>query len=135
MTAVVAASALVDYFLTGGPWRLERDVAREHGADLHVPSLCDLEIVSALSRLIRHGHITPARAGDAVDEYLDLPLTRHSHATHLTRVLELRSNLTAYDASYVALAEALGATLVTADGRLAAGTRAASRIAVLDIRM
>lgn len=135
MRAVIDASALVNSVLAGAPRRLDFELAGDVVTELHVPALCDLELTSAIRRLLRQQRITLRDASSALDDYLDLPLTRHPHDRLLRRILALRDNLTAYDAAYVALAEALDATLVTADGGLAAAARAASTIEVLDIRM
>ena len=69
------------------------------------------------------GRLSSARAEAALFDYMDLSITRHDHLALLPRILELKDNFTAHDASYVALAEELGATLVTTDGRLARATR------------
>jgi predicted nucleic acid-binding protein len=63
------------------------------------------------------------RAADAIEDYLDLPLFRHGHQALLGRVLELRSNFSAYDATYVALAEQLNGELLTVDDGLARAVR------------
>jgi len=63
------------------------------------------------------------RARDALEDYLDLPLARHGHQALLGRVLQLRSNFSAYDAAYVALAEQLKGVLLTADDGLAKAVR------------
>ena len=98
--------------------RLARDPA------LHAPHLVDLEVLSVLRRQAA-GLLDARRAGFALDDLVDLPLVRYPHAGFARRVWELRGNLTPYDAAYVALAEALGCPLVTADARLARapGTR------------
>jgi predicted nucleic acid-binding protein len=67
-----------------------------------------------LARLLR-----AQRAEEALQDYLDLPLIRHGHEAILPRVLQLRENFSAYDATYAALAEALDASLLTADAGLA----------------
>lgn len=87
--------------------------------DLHTPALCDVEVAAALRRVSFTGALTDERRGQAVADYTDLPLTRHGHLPLLLRILELRQNMSAYDATYVALAEHLGAGLLTADRRLA----------------
>jgi predicted nucleic acid-binding protein len=91
-----------------------------------VPHLLDAEAVSALRRLLREGIINDDEGEAAIDDLLALDLQRHSHEGLLERAWALRRNLTTYDAMYVALAEALDATLMTCDGRLAraAGTKA-----------
>lgn len=86
--------------------------------DLHVPALCDVELAAGLRRALLTRALSPERAGQAAVDYLDLPLSHHGHQALLGRILELRDNFSAYDATYVALAEALGAALLTTDGRL-----------------
>ena len=87
-------------------------------ADVHVPALCDVEVASALRRLWRSKALSEQRRNEALSDYVDLSLSRHGHLALLARVLELSANFSAYDGVYVALAEALGADLVTADERL-----------------
>lgn len=93
--------------------------------DLHVPALCDVEVAAGLRRAVLQRALSAQRAMLALEDYRDLPLTRHGHLALLPRVLQLRANLSAYDAIYVALGEQLGAALLTADARLrrAAGAR------------
>lgn len=99
------------------------DVVRARDVDLHVPALCDVELAAAVRRAMLRGFMTPGRAAEAVDDYLDLPLTRHGHGALLAGVLELRQNFSAYDATYVVLAERLGGALLTGDRRLARAVR------------
>jgi predicted nucleic acid-binding protein len=87
---------------------------------LHVPHLLDLEIAQVLRRFATMGEINRERGRAALSDLADLPLNRYPHDFLLPRVWELRNNFTAYDAVYVALAEALDATLLTRDRRLAA---------------
>ena len=83
------------------------------------PHLVDLEVLHALRGLV-HGRTSEPRRRRCGDESLRrLPLARHAHQPLIERCWELRHNLTIYDASYVALAEALGVPLLTADARLA----------------
>mgnify|MGYP000651520740 CR=1 FL=1 len=93
---------------------------------LHAPHLLDIEVAQVLRRYAISGVATPERCRAALDDLADLPLTRYPHDVLLPRVWELRGNLTAYDAVYVALAEALDAPLLTRDRRLsnAPGNRA-----------
>lgn len=98
-------------------------LARDSDTDLHIPFLCDVEVASAMRRLLREERTDLARAVEALEDLLHLPLIRHQHAHFLHRALALRDNFTAYDAMYVALAEALGATLLTADARLVRSVR------------
>lgn len=91
------------------------EAAFTNETDLHVPALCDVEVCSGLRRALLLRRMNLDRAREAISDYLDLPLTRHGHAILLPRILELRENLSAYDATYAALAELLGAPLLTGD--------------------
>jgi predicted nucleic acid-binding protein len=86
---------------------------------LHAPHLLDVEVAQAIRRYAAHGDIDGERGAAALADLADLPLRRYPHDFLLPRVWELRNNLTAYDAVYVALAEALDASLLTRDRRLA----------------
>jgi len=86
---------------------------------LHVPHLLDLEVAQVLRRFVSMEGLSEARAREALRDLGDLPLQRYPHNLFLARIWDLRHNITAYDAAYVALAEALGAVLLTRDGRLA----------------
>lgn len=88
--------------------------------DLAAPELVDLEVLSALRREVRRGALSEARCDAARRALRDLPLRRERHGRLLEGVWALRHNLSAYDAAYVALAEALACPLLTADRRLAA---------------
>jgi predicted nucleic acid-binding protein len=88
------------------------------GETLHAPHLLDLEVAQVLRRYALAGELDSARGLEALDDLADLPLTRYPHDLLLPRIWELRRNLTAYDAAYVALAEALAAPLVTRDAAL-----------------
>lgn len=83
------------------------------------PALIDLEFLSAARGLVSRKLVTRAAAEAAIEAFLSAPIDRHSHGPLAWRSWELRSNLTPYDASYVALAELLGAPLLTVDRRLA----------------
>ena len=116
---IVADCAAVVDALTGFPGTddLRATLAEE---DLHAPTLLDYEVVSALRGLARRGHLGTSRAYDALTDFDALSIQRWPSAAPLRRrALSLRDDLTAYDAPYVALAEALGCPLVTRDSRLA----------------
>ena len=115
---VTDAGVLVAVFVDDGTWG-EMARARVRNEDLAAPELIDLEVTSALRGLLRVGKVNEFRARLALADLRRLPLRRASHQGLVTRCWELRDNLTAYDASIVALAELLGATLVTTDVRLA----------------
>lgn len=91
-----------------------------HDPDLHAPHLVDVEFLHALRGLVRAGALGEDRAFDARSDLAELAIVRYPHAPLSDRIWDLRHNLTAYDATFVALAEALGAPLVTCDARLAA---------------
>ncbi len=115
--ASVLAVALADDGADGDQAR-----ARLRGERLAVPELADLEVASVLRRQMRAGALDGRRAGLALDDLAALPAQRAPHRPLLARCWELRDNLTIYDAAYVALAEAMHATLITADRRLARAT-------------
>ena len=86
---------------------------------LHAPHLLDVEVAQVLRRYALAGEVGAERCRAALDDLADLPLNRYPHDFLLARAWELRDNLSAYDAVYVALAEALDAPLLTRDQRLA----------------
>jgi predicted nucleic acid-binding protein len=116
---VLDASALVELLLGTQAGRSIGVRIADPEVALHVPHLADVEVTQALRRYVREGEIDSASAVSALEELRSLDLERHAHEPLLDRVWGLRENLTAYDAVYVVLAEVLGATLVTCDGRLA----------------
>lgn len=103
---------------------------RDSEIELLVPSFCDVEIVSVLRRLVRQRRLPAGVAEGMLRDYLTLRLVRFEHRPLVPRMFELRDIFTAYDAAYVALAEASDAPLVTADRRLA---RAAARLRTVEI--
>jgi predicted nucleic acid-binding protein len=101
------------------------------GDTLHAPHLLDVEVAQVVRRFVANGEISAARGQAALTDLADFPLRRYPHVVLLPRIWALRHNFTAYDAAYVALAEALGAVLVTRDARLAAGAGHFTRIEVV----
>lgn len=85
---------------------------------LHAPHLLDVEVTNTLRRLVLHRELSVQRAQRVLNDLLELPITRYPHYRLLPRVWELRHNLTAYDALYVSLAEALGMPLLTLDAAI-----------------
>ncbi len=117
---VVDASALLEALLrTPAAEAVEKRLfgARE---TLHAPHLLDIEVTQVIRRYAAIGDLDIARGRAALDDLGEFPLRRYPHGFLLPRVWELRNNLTAYDAVYVALAELLDAPLLTRDRRLAA---------------
>jgi predicted nucleic acid-binding protein len=119
---VVHASALTD-FLLGRPAALAAFAAELEGREhepLHAPELVEPETLNALRRLAVAGSISDQRASEAVADLTSLRVVRYPHAPLRERVWALRHELTAYDAAYLALAEALpDPVLMTGDGGLA----------------
>jgi predicted nucleic acid-binding protein len=91
---------------------------RLRGEDLHVPEVFDLEVLSALRSNLLAGKLSEHQAGRGAEDLDELRVTHYPHAGVRRRVWELRGQLTTYDAAYVALAESLGAPMVTLDARL-----------------
>lgn len=89
------------------------------GETLHAPQLLDVEVAQVLRRHARSGELSPGRGAEALTDLADFPLDRYPHTVLLPRIWELRENVTAYDAVYLALAEALAAPLLTRDRALA----------------
>jgi predicted nucleic acid-binding protein len=125
---VVDASALVEALLQTPAAAAVRERLFGTEQTLHAPHLIDLEVTQVLRRYAAIGQIDPARGRMALDYLVGFPLDRYPHDVLLPRVWELRHNLTAYHAAYVALAEALDATLLTRDRRLAATSGHRARI-------
>ena len=98
---------------------------------LHAPCLIDVEVAHIVRHAIIRGEIDEERGQLAFQALADFPVHRHAHLALLPRIWDLRHNLTAYDAVYVALAEALDAPLVTRDRRLAGSSGHGARIELL----
>lgn len=115
---VVDCAAVVDALTAvDGTKDLRAFLARQ---ELSAPTLLDFEVVSALRGLTLRGHLTATRAQDALTDFDDLDVLRWPSADGLRRrAFQLRDNMSAYDAAYVALAEALDCVLLTRDVRLA----------------
>jgi predicted nucleic acid-binding protein len=123
---VVDASVLTD-FLLGRRQALdavERELAGHEHEPLHAPELIEPETLNALRRLALAGKVTDRRASEAVADLANVRLVRYPHGPLRERVWDLRGNLTGYDATYLALAEALeDPVLLTGDDGLAARAR------------
>ena len=115
---VVDASALIELLLgTQNAGRIGDRIFG--GASLHAPHLLDIEVTHVLRRYVASSQLSAARGRQAVDDLMSLRLRRWSHLSLVPRVWALRDNLSAYDAAYVTLAEALDAPLLTCDRKLA----------------
>jgi predicted nucleic acid-binding protein len=128
---VVDASALLEVLLRTRAAAAVEALLFAPGETLHAPHLIDVELAQVLRRYAAAGAIDDTRGLVALDDLADFPIRRHPHDLLLPRVWALRHNLTAYDATYVALAQALDATLLTRDARLAGVVRLGARVVVV----
>jgi predicted nucleic acid-binding protein len=117
---VVDASALLEALLRTPAAKVVEDRLFAPRQTLHAPHLLDVEVAQVIRRYAANGDIDGERGRLALADLADLSLRRYPHDILLPRIWELRNNLTAYDAAYVVLAEALDAPLLTRDRRLAA---------------
>jgi predicted nucleic acid-binding protein len=116
---VLDASAAIEWLLQTAVGRQIENRIYSRGESLHAPHLLDLEVAQVLRRLERKDVIFPQRADQAIQDLLDLRITRYPYFVFLPRIWRLQHTLSAYDAVYIALTEKLGATLITRDARLA----------------
>jgi predicted nucleic acid-binding protein len=129
---VTDAGVLVAVFVDDGGWGDTARACLRH-EDIAAPELVDPEVTSALRGLLRVGKVDQRRADLALADLRRLPLRRASHRGLVMRCWELRDNLTTCDASYVALAEMLGATLVTTDTRMSRASQIRCPVEVLSL--
>jgi len=125
---VLDASVVVE-LLTNGRWAdsLRRDLARSNDSCI-VPHLLDVEVASALRRLVAGQRVDSHRIEQLLAGLVMLPAERYAHTPLLTRIWELRHNFTCYDAAYIALAEVTEAVLYTCDVKLSKGHRARVKV-------
>lgn len=116
---VVDASTVVPYVAQAGDDARWVAARLRHEVAFYAPELIDAEVLNGLRRLVLQSVISASKASIAVSKLLDARIVRYPHRPFVQRAWELRGQLTPYDALYVALAEAIGATLVTTDRRLA----------------
>lgn len=130
---VLDASAILGFILDAPGHPLTVATIEDEAREILVPHVCDLEIASALRRVVLSRLADADRARAALGIYMELPLERLSHLPFLDRVFEMRDNFSAYDAAYVAVAEAFGAPLHTADLRLARAVREHTGVQVAEV--
>ena len=123
---VVDASIVVEVLLRSDAGAALEERLLEGGDPLHAPHMLDVEVANVLRRCVLRGDIDERHGRDSYRDLAALSIKRHGHQPLLERIWQLRHNLTAYDAAYLALAESLGAPLLTRDSALAsvAGRRA-----------
>ena len=128
---VIDASALLEVLLnTPAAGKVAERLFAENDT-LHAPHVLDLEVAQVLRRYTFSGEMDVKRSEQALEDLADLPLNRYPHDVFLFRIWTLRRNLTAYDAAYVALAEALDAPLITRDTALARAPGNHARVEVI----
>jgi predicted nucleic acid-binding protein len=116
---VLDASAAIEWLLrTPAGIAIDERVFSPYDT-LHAPHLLDIEVAQVLRRYVREKTLTAERGQEALKDLSALPLNRYPYDFLIPRIWELRTNLTAYDAVYVALTEALGAVLLTRDSGIA----------------
>jgi predicted nucleic acid-binding protein len=127
---VVDASSVVEALLRG-PAADAIDARWLESGGLHSVQLLDLEVLQALRRLVRAGQIDDDRASEAALDFAALRVRRWSHVPLRDRVWQLRHNVTAYDAAYIALAERFDCPLITRDGRLKRASGHTAKVEVI----
>ncbi len=125
---VVDASALLEVLLRAPKAKTLEDRLFSAGQTLHAPHLIDVEVAQVIRRYAAIGDIDDELGRLALVNLAAFPLRRYPHDLLLPRIWDLRNHLTAYDAAYVALAEALDALLLTQDRRLATAAGRYARI-------
>ena len=128
---VVDASAVIEVLLSTSDGSRVAERFFAEGETLHAPHLLDVEIAQVLRRYSLAGAFGPERGAEALEDLADFPIARYPHQPFMFRVWELRNNVTAYDAAYLALAEALAAPLVTRDAKLASASGHRAHIELL----
>lgn len=128
---VLDASAVVELLLWTTAGKRVAKLIENPRETLHAPHLLDVEVAQVMRRIERAGTITSERVEQAMHTLAaHLDIDRHEHTPLLPRVWALRANCTAYDATYIALAEGLGAPLVTLDKRLATAPGHRARVMI-----
>lgn len=128
---VVDSSIILEILLrTKSAHGIEKKIF-SRGQTLHAPHLIDIEIAQVIRRYTLAGHVTPERGSQAIEDLMDLRMSKYTHDILLPRIWELRTNMTAYDAAYVALAEILDSPLLTRDAKLARSVGSSAKIQLI----
>jgi len=129
---VVDASAVLELLLRTEKGIKVQGRMLDSAESLHAPHLLDIEVTQTLRRLVNLKEITAARGKQAIEDYIALNIKRAEHTELLERIWTLRDSVTAYDATYVALSEALDAPLITCDAKLARSHGHRARIELIE---
>jgi predicted nucleic acid-binding protein len=129
---VADASAIIEILLRAHLSEKCADVILAPEEIVCAPYLLDVEVAHVLRRYARNADISPERGLEALNDLRDFPIVRYPHEPLLDRMWDLRNNLTAYDASYIALSEAIDAPLVTCDSRIARAHGHAAVVKVIE---
>ncbi|MEX2457758.1 MAG: type II toxin-antitoxin system VapC family toxin [Actinomycetota bacterium] len=127
---VLDASAVVQLLAGGGDWDWVSERVLEHAGELCAPHLLDAEVLSAIRGLVLGARARRSEAEAMLADFLDLKLTRYPHGPLFASAWSLRKAITAYDALYVGLAQALDVPMVTTDRALARAARRHVRVLV-----
>ena len=127
---VLDASATVELLLRSSRGSQVRQRLNQD-RDLHAPYLLDIEVMHALRQLVRSHKLEPTRGVLALEDFRDLNIRRYPHVPLMSRIWALRHNLSAYDATYVVLAETLRASMITCDEKLASAPGAGTQIELI----
>jgi len=128
---VIDASCMLELLLRGPVCRAIEDRLLSDAGTLSAPHLLDVEVSQVLRRYWISGQLAEERGREAMADLEDFPVERYPHSALLSRIWQLRDNVTAYDAAYVALAEALDAPLITRDKKLARSSGHSATIEIL----
>jgi predicted nucleic acid-binding protein len=131
---VIDASALVEFLLRTLTGVVVGNRIFAAASSLHAPHLLDVEVAHVVRKFVARGIVAPERGAIALQLVAGLSIVRYSHLGLLSRIWQLRDNISAYDATYVALAEALDAPLLTCDQRLAGASNHKAKIEFIPIR-
>ena len=125
---VLDASGAVELVLNTAAGKRIANRIDDPAESIHAPHLIDVEVAHVLRRYALLGVLSAARCEQALGQWRELDVERYSHGLFLDRMWQLRHNVSAYNAAYVALTEALSTVLVTGDGRLQRAPGLAIRI-------
>ncbi len=128
---VLDASAALELLLRAADHPSLVSKVLRSGETIAAPYLIDLEVTQVLRRFVLTGELSESRGREAIDDHLNLGIVRYPHEGLLKRAWQFRANCTAYDAAYLALAEAVDAVLITCDRRLAAVPGSQAKVEVI----